>query len=407
MDDIPLDKSTGISAFIHTHLNLLVRAQYRVILVVLHRESVEKSEFHRFCQVGNTDWEDLSTKLVDVQYLMMETPLASRQLVKNILKSLISPIQYSHPWITLNLLAQFRQIVENVQPDIIWAEHRYPALLANLSGYAAMTVYSHHDWEYRLMRYRPTQNPSFKRTARIAHSSFILRKVEHQLVQSCLGCVSGSNTELIEISELNVNSAYLPTCYEIVESPAHTEVNTTPRIVHFGSMSATANRVGLERFLTITLPALREICSDAPELWIVGSVSNAHPKLEQLIAESGAVCAGFVENLSDVFNPYDIQVIPWEHDTGTRTRVAMLLNYRQVIVAHHNSVRGIKELVHGQNVIMVNDLKEMAHEIKMLIDQPDKRKELADNGRLTFEKSFTLDAMQPRFKEYLARLNLP
>jgi len=45
--------------------------------------------------------------------------------------------------------------------------------------------------------------------------------------------------------------------------------------------------------------------------------------------------------LDEVLRPNDVHIVPYDQPTGTRTRLTLALNHRQVLLAHQNSVKGL------------------------------------------------------------------
>jgi glycosyltransferase involved in cell wall biosynthesis len=166
-------------------------------------------------------------------------------------------------------------------------------------------------------------------------------------------------------------------------------------------MQTTANRVGLEHFLDTTWPIIRDELSEPPEFWVIGSLSGAPQSLLDKLDEVGAICTGYVKDLASVLRPYDIHIVPWEHDTGVRTRVPLILNYKQALVAVKDSVACFPELHDKDNCLLASDLNDMANEIIDLLSKHEQRRQIAERGRETFLAHFTREAVQPRFDSLL------
>jgi hypothetical protein len=103
---------------------------------------------------------------------------------------------------------------------------------------------------------------------------------------------------------------------------------------------------------------------------------------------------------------YDVHVIPWEHNTGTRTRVPVALRYRQVVVACREGVRCFPELKNGYNCILVNNLQEMPDAIRSLLCDTALRRRIADAGHETFVASFTHASVQKQMDRLLSDLGV-
>jgi hypothetical protein len=169
-------------------------------------------------------------------------------------------------------------------------------------------------------------------------------------------------------------------------------------------MQTTANRLGLERFLDVSWPIICQTSSVHPELWVVGSLAGASGSLLAKLKQAKAACPGFVDDLTTVLRPFDIHIIPWEHNTGTRTRIPLVLNYGQVLVSTKAGAACLPELRHNENCVLVHNLEQMAKEVMLLIPDESRRQKLARAGRDTFEKQYTREAVQPRFNQFLGEL---
>jgi glycosyltransferase involved in cell wall biosynthesis len=79
-------------------------------------------------------------------------------------------------------------------------------------------------------------------------------------------------------------------------------------------------------------------------------------------------------------------------------------NFGQVVVAMRPAVAGFPEAVDGENCRLVDDLQQMARVIEELCQDADQRFRLGSAARRTFERSFTRQALLPRYEEALALL---
>jgi glycosyltransferase involved in cell wall biosynthesis len=166
-------------------------------------------------------------------------------------------------------------------------------------------------------------------------------------------------------------------------------------------MNTVANRRGLERFLAVSWPRLRNGDGKPPELWIVGDLTGAPDSLHADLARSGAVLTGFVRDLSQVLRPGDIHIVPWEHATGTRTRIPVILRHGQVLLSTRAAAACLPELRDGEDCVLVDDLTEMAAQARRLTEDRDERARLGRAARRAFERHFVREAVQPRFDAFL------
>ena len=277
-------------------------------------------------------------------------------------------------------MRQLQERINSINPQFIWAHHFGPARIATLQQRRPV-IYSHHDWLYKV-----------RALAQGASVNVRLQEQEEDVARAAAGVVSGSFTECRQLRNLGCREvAYIPVAYERV---AHNGEDLTgpPRIVHLGGLATTANRVGLERFFEVVWPGLPQECRN---LWVIGDASAASPGLTRYL--QSVTCTGYVSDLKPVLRPFDLHIIPWEHDTGQRTRLPMIFNHQQVVVAVKAAVAGFPEVRDGVNCRLVERLDQMGEVIQALLFDPVERRRLGLAARHTFEQSFTRPVLMPRY----------
>jgi glycosyltransferase involved in cell wall biosynthesis len=299
-------------------------------------------------------------------------------------------LKRTNPLVAFNLRSYLEKLIEMHRPDFIWAQHFQPTLVATRQRNVPV-VYSHHDWLYRIKALRHGRPEDAAQ-----------RTQEHEVVRRCNAAVCGSATERGELIAAGCpNVAYLPVSYKPVPVDMGALDTNSPRLVHLGGMGTTANREGLRRFFEIVWPLVSEL---GLSLDVVGDLSGSSDCL--MASLNRANCLGFVPDLSTVLRPGDIHVIAWEHNTGQRTRFPLALNHGQVVVATRASVACFPEARDGENCRLVPRLEDMAVVLKELVADKNQRQRLAISGRDTFLRSFTREAMLPRYEELLESLPL-
>lgn len=284
-------------------------------------------------------------------------------------------------------LKQLKRFIAQVDPHFIWAHHLGPARIATLQQKRPV-IYSHHDWLYRV-----------RALARGAAESQRMRTQEEDLARAAAGIVSGSFTECKQLRDIGCKSvSYIPVTYEPVIWTSRA-MPDNPRVVHLGGLKTTANRVGLQRFFEIAWPGVVGAC----DFSVIGDTSGADPELERNLKTVS--CTGHVNDLSTVLRPFDLHIIPWEHDTGQRTRLPLIFNYGQVVVAVKASVAGFPEVRDGENCRLVERLDQMAPVILELLHDPAQRERLGLAARRTFEQNFTRPVLLPRYQALIASVD--
>lgn len=399
VQDYPLTPdASGQSALSYSHLELLVHAGCEVHLVILSDPRASQG-FSDFTRTQADVWEAIQGWCASCRFLQLDRVPPNRNRPATIVHAISNPLSYGAEF-GRKAVDGIRQVIEEVKPDLIWADHFSPATLAIQSEVQLPVVYGHHDWKWRIKPYRAgRKGRSLKSRAKY----LLLRRYEETLVQRVAGCTSASFTETEDLRQVGARHvAYLPTTYRPVTIPNQQLPVLPPRVVHLGSMAATANRIGLQRFMEVGWPDVIESCREAlPELWVIGALEGAPESLLTLLQGARAVCPGFVPQLETVLRPGDIHVVPWEHNTGTRTRIPLALNYGQVIVTTRAAAACLPELEHEINCVIVDRLSEMAEKITALINDESRRALLASAARQTFLEHFTREAVQPRFNAFL------
>lgn len=338
---------------------------------------------------------------IDFDYERLSPP-HNKQRYMWIPQALMNPLRY-----TFGIYDQvenaLRETIDFLKPDLIWANHMMMGGVTALINPSQPWIYSHLDWRYRIKAVRAQHRSDDPLSLRARLFNWVECQAEFAIARRATVAISGSITETDDLRRLGTNALYIPVCYDVdIDSLSHIPKSDIPRIVHFGGMRTTANRIGLERYLDVVHPILIQDLGVTPELWIVGEMDGAEERLVEKLRKVGAICTGYVADLSTVFRPYDIAIVPYEHNTGTRTRVPLLLAYHQVIVAVKASVMGFPELVDGQSAILVDTLEQMRTVLVTLIRQTDRRISLGTAAGRCFREHFVLQAQMPKFNKLLS-----
>jgi glycosyltransferase involved in cell wall biosynthesis len=397
----PNNAPTGASSLIYSHLELLAHAGVDVTLVVI----VDRHDSWGFCDHVRREpetWEHVKSLCSGYRILPLERLVRTPARIQYFLLALRDPLSYLFTIVNDQTIATLRELVAEVKPDFLWGEHRLPSLFAWRAVPERPLVHSHQDWAWRL-NWKEFRGATSR--ARLLFNCWALWRVETSLVRHAAGNVSASVSDAAEFVRLGSrHTAYLPTTYP--EPPtADVDGLTGPvRLVHLGAMKTTASRIGLARFLDTALADLWKQMSEPPELWVIGSLEGAEEPLRHKLKDPRVVCTGFVRDLSSVLRPYDIHVVPWEYNTGSRTRIPIALSRAQVIVATKASAACLPELRDGENCCLVDDLAAMARLLPTLVCDETRRHRLGDAARTTFHQHFTRKAIQPRFDEFISEL---
>jgi len=288
-------------------------------LLASHRKE-QILDFERTQPASRLAHYGLARSWRDIEY---QGRSAYRSKGEGILKGLVRPVRFAFPEIE-PLRAPLLQAVETIQPDFIMAQ-MYPAgALVATTQHGVPWVFGHHDWIYRdgILRLaapggRKPLGPRFK--------YWVKRNAEIAVARRSSVVIAASITEGRELQKLGVKQVYvIPATYESVPAPSTDTVPQEPlRTVHFGQLTTQANALGLHDYLTQVVSAL-------PKDWefhVIGSYDGAESSLIGRLKEAGAILLGRVDDLTTAFRPFDVSVIPFQHNRGERTKVAQLFNH--------------------------------------------------------------------------------
>ncbi|MEM6457219.1 MAG: glycosyltransferase [Acidobacteriota bacterium] len=406
-DDAPTpDDPGGAAALLRSRVDLLLACGAQVDLLQL-RDPARPGRLADFMAARPDAWRALRDRLADHDVLELPRPRRARAPLRHALRTARDPLALVAD-LALETRRRFDAALAGRRADLLWAEQLVPATW--LAGWAQRTgdrrprVWGHYDWYSRIKSLRASGRLDPRRWLRHAQ----IERGETALLQRFDALVSGSASEAEDARGRGAHRAlWLPLTHPIgaeprVPMPADAPA---PRVVHLGGMATTATRRGLARFLDVTWPRVVALCARRdqapPPLWVIGSLRGADADLRRRLDAVDAHCPGFVPDLDTALRPGDVHVAPWEHDTGTRTRVPRALARGQALVALDVVRRGVPVLVDGANVALAADLRSMADALVDLLDDPARRLRLARAGRDTFRRTFTVDAARPHLAALL------
>jgi glycosyltransferase involved in cell wall biosynthesis len=379
-EPISPDSAGGGAAVFYEHLQSLVELGCEVCLWHFRYES-RKENFEQFVLKNKIVWDGINAACKKMVCSVLPDKPTFYERAANRIQNNIQSRDIINPVLRGRGFPILKRLLEDFKPDFIWAQHLPAAQIALLQRIVPV-VYSHHDWIYKIKNIGGLSD-----TART-------KRIEENLVKSAAAVVSGSAVELKHLQELGCrNAEYIPIAYDASVKTTTTDILSNPRIVHLGGLGTTANRLGLERFFEV---ARAKIEIDSADIWIVGDTSQAGSELKKHL--ENVTQTGFISDLSDVVRPYDIHIIPWEHQTGQRTKLVRAFSYSQAVVAMRAAVSCFPEVVSDKNCLLVDDLEQMPTNINYLLKDAARRKKLGEAARQTFQTHFTRQALLPKFR---------
>ncbi len=384
-DPISRNYSGGGSTIYYDQLLALNRIGCKV--TILHYASQKKrSEFIEFYKNNPSEMDVIRRNSEEIVYLNYSINKNIAFKLRNKVFSLTGGMRSAMHLTYLPVFKEIEKLSKSRNIDFIWAQHFLPASIAvNVKN--VPVVYMHHDWIYRIKALKSNTPEDAIHKAR-----------EIDVCKFSSAVVSGSYTEFTDIYKLGVlKSFYIPSAYPIQTNIQYAEI---PDIVHLGGMNTTANRIGLDNFInkvwgSLNLPKDR--------LKIIGNLDGASNTLSESIKSFSWL--GFVSDLSKVMRKGDIHIVPWHENTGTRTRVPLVLSYGQVLLAVAASVRCFPELKNRHNCILVSTLDEMGDAILNIMKDGELRRKISDNAIEDFKKYFVEEGLEIRYSSVVESIS--
>jgi glycosyltransferase involved in cell wall biosynthesis len=100
---------------------------------------------------------------------------------------------------------------------------------------------------------------------------------------------------------------------------------------------------------------------------------------------------GEVDDIRPYLQGATVCIAPIYHGSGTRVKILDYLASRVAVVSTTKGVQGIDGLIDGENVVIRDDLEEFENAILNLVDDEDKRLQIAQRGYDLVKQHYTAD----------------
>ncbi len=357
------------------------------------RKSARTSEFEQQSSVAQqvhhqaNSWRDVALP-----------PERKESRLARMWQSTVDPVGYEFkftPQICSALAAQIKQH----DPTLIWVERtELAAALINLD-LSIPWILSQHDIRSYIQRIRSGSDTLLKRW-----NQFACQRAETLIFRAAPLIITGASGDAKRSDALGAKRVeVIPMAYDsTLPAPApQTAADTPVTISHLGSLETTANRVGLEAYLRVVQPQIRS--ADAV-LQIIGDDSRLREPIQSLLSAAKADLKGFVPDLSDVLHPFNIAILPYEIDSGYRTKLPVLFNHAQAVVTTRAAVSGMWLDGLDQVCVVVERLEDFPQVLTRLMANPAERERLGRAAHAFCEQHFTLDAVIEQYRSVIDSL---
>lgn len=347
------------------------------------------------------NWQDVTYQRRDNVHEVAATNGYFSRNLKTLYSAYTQPIEFFFHDIT-PLKSQFQAALNRIQPDFIWANWTFSGVLVMSTNEDRIPwIYAHHDWLHKIYSIR-TSAANWRAYLSFNLLNTLRRKVEEEVVNSSTAVITGSATEGEEIRRAGQPNVFtIPTTYQSISVNLDQPAPAPVRFIHLGALQATANYVGLKAYLQKVHPVVWQKLEEkgiSAEFWVIGDTRRIKPDLEALLRANRIILKGFVAELSDVLRPFDIAIIPYTENSGTRTKLPLLFNYGQVVVATENAVKGTPEVLSHDCCVVLKRIEDFAQVLVDLAEDAERRKTVGTAAKHFFERHFTLSAQMHSFQ---------
>lgn len=297
--------------------------------------------------------------------------------------------------------------IHRVRPDFVWFESTLLGKCLLNHRFEMPCFVSHHDWLYKINEVRVRTKIS--KDSLLTRFSFgRLKSIEFNILKSTQGVLTGSDTELQDIQSLGIsNTMLIPMAYDEIASDAIIGSDTDEvRIVHLGATKTTANRDGLTHFFSDIYPTVKnhlDVDNVKHRLILVGETDELKGRLMELIEKYRPEMLGHIPDLTNTIRKYDIAIIPYQLNTGFRTKFALYLNHHMAVISYSAAIAGVIHLLKGDECVVVDTAEEFKDGLIRLCRDRKYREMVADNGKRSFVTNFTLGTHLMKYRQFIQR----
>lgn len=264
--------------------------------------------------------------------------------------------------------AQTKTIVDAFRPDAVIV---HPTQLARL--FADKKRFSHQAF----IRLVDTHDVHHERCARFIENGRepnvrVSRRLEREILDFSDIIVAIQPTDAKKFKKMLPKKKVITAMYghEIRPLP---EPDTRRVVVSFIGWNMPPNIDGIKHFISQCWKPLLSGFGDTIELRIFGHVCDALTKKD---LQPNVALMGFAPILEDIYRQSHIMVNPVQYGSGLKIKNIEALCYARPLITTSCGAEGLEDAV-GEAFVVADDSEEMIHQMKSLIEQPEKRAKLA------------------------------
>ena len=191
----------------------------------------------------------------------------------------------------------------------------------------------------------------------------------------------------------------VPVGIEACELSASTEEGP-PRILFLGALDWRPNIAGLQWFLDKIWP---EIHAKYPECRLEIAGRNPSPEIRKAVKKPNVDFFGEIEDKREILKPAKIFIVPLFAGSGIRVKILEAWNHGCAVVSTSTGLEGLPA-IDQKHLLVANDAKSFVYETSRLIEQPELRRQLSEEGRKLVRENYGMEYVTSLVTKMLASL---
>jgi glycosyltransferase involved in cell wall biosynthesis len=221
-------------------------------------------------------------------------------------------------------------------------------------------------------------------------------------------CVATEDARRITEEWLAPRAAYLPISIANGDTPVagrESRIDKVLRLLHIGGISHFPSFTSLEFLFTKVFPLLDADTISRLQFEVVGNTSVDIERTQAIMEMARPYpmvhFSGFVEDIRSAYRRNDLHVVASTHATGLRTRIIESWAFGMPVLSTTKGAVGVEHLSSGGNILIADDPRDFARNLRELIHSPERLDEIAIAARKTYDAYFSRRAVADALRELL------
>jgi glycosyltransferase involved in cell wall biosynthesis len=261
-------------------------------------------------------------------------------------------------------------------------------------------VYSCHDLESNLSRLRRLLKEEPAITFKMRAYWWLTDWLENRLFKKVHRVIEVSASEAKQVRERwRIPVEYVPIVPDTAPAEPVPDLHPAIRYCFYGSGGTTSNKFILDHLSRELYELLKQAAPQA-EFHQAGNYKNFRPdKIEWL--RQHFTLHGFVDDPAKLFHPGDFCLIPYQYDTGFRTKIPEVCGYGMICAGYPVSFACCPEMRDGYNCVIGETPAELAEKMARVAGDSALHARLAAGALETRRTAFSAETLLEKYRRIL------